>query len=79
MSYTTPAELADMLNVTEAKVLEWRRLHGWASIKIGKTIRFTDSQVEQIIAKHTSAPKRVEGSPAVVIDGQTSRSARRAS
>lgn len=76
----TPAELGDKLgDISEEQVLAWRRQYGWPSIKIGKTIRFTTEHVEQIIARHTSTPKRVEDSPAVVIDGQTKRSARRAS
>lgn len=75
--YTTPAELAEKLGVTEAKVLEWRRQHAWPSLKIGKTIRFTAEQVEQIIARHTSTPKHTTAATPILIDGQTKRSAAR--
>lgn len=78
MSLHTPAELAEMLNVTEAVVLQWRREHAWPSIKVGKTIRFSDEHVEQILAKHTVAPK-VPAEAVSGIPGQTKRSARRAS
>lgn len=77
MSHKTPAQLAEILDVTTDQVLTWRRQYGWPSIKIGKTIRFTEAQVEQIIASHSVTPKRPEDSAAVVLDGQTSRSARR--
>ena len=77
-TYVTPAALADMLDATEANVLQWRRQYAWPSVKIGKTIRFTSEQVEQIIAKHSVAPSKSKAA-APVIDGQTRRSARRAS
>lgn len=73
----SPASLAELLGADEAQVLRWRRQYGWPSLKIGKQIRFTQEHVEQIIAKHSAAPKRVEDSAAVVLDGQTKRSARR--
>ena len=73
----TPADLAEWLGVTEAKVLEWRRAKRWPSIKVGKTIRFTPEQFEQIIAQHTVTPP--PPSAAVVIAGQTARSANRRS
>lgn len=75
----TPADLAEILNVEEAQILEWRRAHGWPSIKVGKTIRFTEQHVEQILAKHTTAPKRAGAAKPTGIPGQTKRSARRAS
>lgn len=74
---STPAQLAERLGSSEEQVLRWRRQYGWPSLKIGKQIRFTQEHVEQIIAKHSAKPKSVEDSAAVVIDGQTKRSARR--
>jgi len=73
----TPAALAELLDTTEANVLQWRRQYGWPSFKVGKTIRFTQEHVEQIVAKHSAAPVKADQSPAVVIGGQTKRSARR--
>lgn len=78
----TPADVAEMLHTSEANVLQWRRQYGWPSFKAGKTIRFTQEHVEQILAKHTVKPTKAEAGPEagpVVIAGQTKRSARRAS
>lgn len=76
MKTYTPAELAEMLHTTKANVLQWRRQHGWPSVQVGKTIRFTPEHVEQILAKHSVKPvKKVAAAP--VIAGQTKRSARR--
>lgn len=75
----TPADVADMLHTTEANVLQWRRQHGWPSVKVGKTIRFTQEHVEQILAKHTVTPAKAAAGAPVAIPGQTKRSQRRAS
>lgn len=72
----TPAQLAEIFDVTEAKVMEWRRVHDWPHVRIGRKFRFTPTQVEQIIASHSVKPSR---SSAAKIAGQTARSARRAS
>lgn len=76
MSTYTPSDLAEMLHTTEANVLHWRRQHGWPSLKVGKTIRFTAEHVEQILAKHSIKPNRVAPTTSVIA-GQTKRSARR--
>lgn len=71
----TPADLAELFGVSERKVMEWRRSHGWPFVRVGRTYRFTPGQVEAIVAKHsqtqpaTQAPTR--------IPGQTARSAAR--
>jgi uncharacterized protein YjcR len=75
----TPADVAEMLHTTEANVLQWRRQHGWPSLKVGKTIRFTHEHVEQILAKHTVKPAKKSAPTTSIIAGQTKRSARRAS
>lgn len=76
----TPAQLAEILDVTEAKVMEWRRVYNWPHVKIGRTFRFTPQQVEQIIASHSVKPSATtKPSGPVKIAGQTARSARRAS
>jgi excisionase family DNA binding protein len=71
----SPAELADLLGVKETKVLEWCRTYAWPCVRIGRTVRFTPAQVEQIIARHSTVP--VDAPAAVVIGGQTARSANR--
>lgn len=73
----TPADLAAVFNVPAAKVMEWRRTYGWPCVRAGRTIRFTPAQVEQIIASHSVA--KAEGAAAVVVAGQTPRSAARRS
>ena len=70
----TEADLADILGIPETRVSELRRRYGWPHVKIGRTFRFTTAHIEQIIASHTSA---APDSPAVVISGQTTRSASR--
>lgn len=79
MTVLTPAQLADELGATEEQVLRWRRQYRWPSFKAGKTIRFTAEHVEQIIAMQSAQPERPEVPDDVLIDGQTKRSARRAS
>lgn len=74
--FYTEADLAEMLNATERRIGEWRRIYSWPHLRIGRTIRFTQNDVEQIVAKHA---REAEAEPlAVTIAGQTKRSARRA-
>lgn len=78
----TDADLADAFGVTAQKIGEWRRVHGWSHVKVGRAVRYTPAQVEQIIASH-SREQREAVAPAapVELEGQTKRSAnhRRAS
>lgn len=76
---STPADLAELLNTSEANVLQWRRQYGWPSLKMGKTIRFTADHVEQILAKHANRPQKAETEAPVKLAGQTKRSAGRSS
>ena len=71
----TEADLADLLGATERRVADWRRIYGWPCTRIGRTIRFTEAQVEQILASHEHKP--TDGLAAIVMAGQTKRSARR--
>jgi hypothetical protein len=64
-------------DVPAAKVLEWRRVYGWPSVKIGRTIRFTEEQVDEILARHTQAQAAGDDLPDVAIEGQTKLSAAR--
>lgn len=74
--FYTPADLAEMLGITEAQVLEYRRNYRWPSLKVGKTIRFSQTHVEQIVAQHSAQPKKAAAAVAA-IPGQTKRSAGR--
>ena len=79
MKLTTAEDLAEQFGLTLRRFHEMRRLYSWPSVRFGKNeFRFTDAQVEQIVAMQSSAPKKVKAAPAkTVIDGQTQRSARR--
>lgn len=71
----TEADLAEIFDATERRISEWRRIYNWPHTRIGRTIRFTDNQVEQILASHEC---KAHGEPAaVLLSGQTKRSARR--
>lgn len=74
----TPAEVAERLRISEALVYELRKRHQWPCVLLGrKTIRFTEEQVEQIVARHATTPKAP--APTSAIKGQTTASARRRS
>jgi hypothetical protein len=75
----SPADLAAMFggDTTVRKVLDWRREYGWPCIEVGRTIRFTDQDVEAILSRHRVATEE-KGAPPV-IGGQTAQSARRSS
>lgn len=77
MNLITEAQLADEFGVTVEKVREWRKRHNWPHVRLGRfEVRFTESQVEQIVAMHSQAPKKAE-SVTVEVAGQTARSASR--
>ncbi len=71
-NFLTEADLADRLGVTENKVTDWRRQYGWPHIKIGRQVRFSESDVRAIEAQHHVTAEKSTGLP-----GQTSLSARR--
>lgn len=70
----TADDLAVIFKVSRRRVMEWQHKHNWPSVRVGRTIRWTAEQVEQIKARHSVTPAGVK--PA---DGRTARSARRAS
>lgn len=74
----TPAELAKMFAVTERQLMDWRRANNWPSVRVGRTIRFTQTQVDDILARHSETPAKAETEPAVAIAGQSRASAARA-
>jgi len=78
MSLITDVQLAEQFGITVPKLHELRKRHHWPHVRLGRfEIRFTDAQVEQIVAMHSEAPKKPD-KPSVVVAGQTSRSASRA-
>lgn len=74
----SPAELADLFGVSERQLMEWRRSNGWPSVRIGRTIRFTQAHVDQILERHSQAAIGTDVEPAVAIAGQSKASAARA-
>jgi hypothetical protein len=73
-SLITPAELAAEFKdgKTARWVLESRLKYGWPCVKVGRVIRFTPEQVEEIVRRHTTQ----EGAGTPALDGQTARSRR---
>ena len=78
MNVLTPDELADKLSITTKKLHELRRKHRWPCLKFGRfDVRFTDAQVDQIVAQMTVAPSTPTHPEPVTVPGQTARSASR--
>lgn len=78
MKLITEAQLADLLTLPIERVAEMRRREAWPHIRLGRfDVRYTDRQIEQIIALHT-----IEATPSQVVArrlqrGQTARSVAR--
>lgn len=70
----TPADLAERLRLPEEQVMKLRRRHDWPHVRLGRRFRFTESQVDQIVASRTVKG----GSKSPTSKGQTARSASRA-
>lgn len=74
MNLTTDVALAEQFGVTVEKLHALRKRHNWPCVKFGRfEVRFTDAQVEQIVASHTIKPTKA----AAKETGLTERSARR--
>ena len=74
---TTDADLAAEFGIDVEKLHILRRRHGWPCVKLGRfDVRFTDAQVEQIVAQMTVEPSKAEA-PTKTLPGQTARSASR--
>lgn len=72
----TDTDLAARFGIDVERLHILRRRHGWPCVKLGRfDVRFTDAQVDQIVAQMTVAPTH-EAAPAKV-PGQTRRSASR--
>lgn len=70
----TPADVAAKFGggKTARWVLESRLRHGWPSVTVDRTIRFTAEQVDEIIRRHTVQPD----ANVAALEGQTERSKR---
>ena len=70
----TEAELAELLKIEpeQARRLRWK--HDWPHLGIGKHVRYTEAQVEAILALHTHMPEPM-APPLHVVPGQSARSA----
>jgi predicted DNA-binding transcriptional regulator AlpA len=74
----TLADVADRFGITESQARDMRLAHGWPCVHLSrKAIRFTEEQVEQIIAAHVKQSKTSPASTPPAITGQTARSKRR--
>lgn len=69
----TEADLAELMQETEARVYEWRKRYRWPHLKIGRKVRYTEAQVEQILAAHVVAGEK----PKAEDSGLSKRSAAR--
>jgi hypothetical protein len=74
----TDAQLAEQFGIELDKFHDLRKRHNWPCVRLGRfEYRFTEAQVEQIVAMHSSArPKKSQASKPAV-PGQTARSAAR--
>lgn len=69
----TPAQVAAQFEDKDARwVLESRLRYGWPCVQVGRTIRFTPEQVDEIVRRHTVQPDVAAGA----LEGQTARSRR---
>lgn len=63
LNLTTDAALAEQFGLTLKKFHELRKRHNWPHTRFGRfDIRFTDLQVEQIIATMSVAPGQSDAS-----------------
>lgn len=74
MSLLTPADLAEHFKVAPQTVMEWSRQYDWPRTQIGRKVRWTPEQLEEIERLHKVTPGGVTRN-----DGRTHRSAKRAS
>ncbi len=67
----TADDLAVVFGVNRRRVMEWQHSHQWPCVRVGRTLRWTPEQVEQIKRLHTITPVGVKAA-----DGRTARSRR---
>lgn len=61
-NYQTVREVADRLKVAEATVRHWIKLGDLRAIDIGKGWRIANTDLEQFLERHRSAPRAANGS-----------------
>lgn len=75
MKLTTDAELAERMGISVEKLHQLRKRHRWPCVRLGRfEYRFTEGQIEQIVAMHTEEPRKTPPQPAGLVPGQTPRS-----
>lgn len=75
MSLLNAGDLAALLGADSAEqVKEWHRRYKWPHVKLGRTVRWTPEQADEIVRRHT-----VAGGTLTAADGRTPRSAGRRS
>jgi hypothetical protein len=78
MRLTKAADLAAEWGIEEADFHRLRRKNRWPHVRLGRfDVRFTDAQVEQIVAMQTRAPGERKPTNVRPLTGQTPQSARR--
>lgn len=74
MNLTTEADLAEKFDITPAKAAELRKRKRWPHVRVTRfDVRYTDAQIEQIVASLSVTPDR----DVAAGTGLTQRSARR--
>lgn len=78
MRLTSEADLAAAFGLDEDKVAELRRSQHWPHVRLTRfDVRYTDAQIEQIVAMRTVAAPKARPEKSAAITGQTARSAKR--
>lgn len=76
MKLTTEADLAEQFEIEPEKAADLRKRQGWPHVRLTRfDVRYTDAQIEQIIASRSVAGERALEVAAE--SGLTQRSARR--
>lgn len=71
----TLEDIAERMRVPVSTVMEWRKKYGWPTTKVGRTLRFTEDQWQQIQASHEVRDQKAQPDAW----GRTERSKARAS
>lgn len=68
------AAMAERLSARDEKqVMEWHRRYHWPHVKIGRAVRWTPEQADEIVRRHIVSPAGAEPQLGI-IPGQTARS-----
>lgn len=75
---TRESDLAEQLDKPVDWIAKRRRRDRWPHVRLGRfDVRYTDTQIEEIVAQYVVAPKVPEASAAGLADGLTKRGAAR--